>query len=102
MNALEKTSLDKSVTINLSVSKEEIASKLIQTTGKIVIDIVRIIESCKSMGLQTLVDTHVTPRQKPLSEMDDRTNKFFQKMMEGVNKVLDELSIPQFLLVLGL
>ena len=55
------------------------------------------------MSPQVFVATHVTPKQEALSQIDERTSQFFQKMMVAVNIEVDNVpTLPQSLQMLGM
>lgn len=43
------------------------------------------------MTPQMYVETQITPKLAPLSDIDERTNKFFQKLMEPINLSLNAI-----------
>lgn len=74
--------------------------KLVTAVDEVAIKVLTLLISTKNMDVNTFVDKYVTSKQEELSHLDDRTNKFFKKMMVAINDKIDSLpEIPASLIL---
>lgn len=104
MNSLENTSaLDVQVQQPLTDIQQTVNTRLTETTVKVVKEVIQTIVNSSSMSAQTFVETQITPRQAPLSEIDERTGMFFQKMMGAINEEINKVpSLSQSFMIFAM
>jgi translation initiation factor 2B subunit (eIF-2B alpha/beta/delta family) len=95
MSSLTISDPSSQISIPVTNLQQDVADKLTKTTIKVTRDFLLLMISSHKMDAKTFVDTHVTPKQAPLSQIDERTSKFFQKMMQAVNEQIDQF--PSYL-----
>jgi hypothetical protein len=89
MHSLAETTLD--VRMPLIELQQTVATKLSQTAIGVVRDVILIIMNSRNLSPEDFVKAQVTPGQAPLAEIDERTGKFFRKMMGAINEELDKV-----------
>ncbi len=82
-------------TIALVLSPQEVfISKTQATCQTVVKEVFAAIVNSANMAPRSLVDTVITPKQATLSTLDERTAKFFNKIMGTISGNLNK--VPQF------
>lgn len=82
--------------VPLTELQKQVSLKLAQTTIDIVKETLETLVSCTKMSPSDFVRTEIAPRQAPLSMLDERTSRFFKKMMGAVNEEIDKRAgLPQ-------
>ena len=76
--------VDNNVNPPLTARQQTFISETMSTRTKIITEIGCILLNCKEFSAEVFLETQVQPKQKLLSDIDNRTNKFFQWMMNSV------------------
>ena len=82
--------------------QKRVMVKLTQTVAKINFEVLVMVKMNEKSDPKLFVETFITPKQAALTQLDERTNKFFQKVMTPVNAGITQLpSLPPFFQKLG-
>lgn len=77
----------------MSPKQKAFVEKAQQTVNRVVIELLKTIAESSSMKWPMFVATFITPKQQALSEIDDRTCKFFIKMMDAINPSVEAVPL---------
>jgi hypothetical protein len=76
----------------MNPNQQAFVTKAGQIVARVVFQALTTLVQSSKMEPAQFIATHIEPMQKPLSELDERTSRFFRKMMEAINPAID--SIP--------
>jgi hypothetical protein len=77
----------------MNPNQKAFMDKANQTVSLVVNKVKKIITDSFKMKYSKFVATHIDPWQLALSEMDERTSKFFKKMMDAINPSIENVPI---------
>ncbi|CAF23566.1 hypothetical protein [Candidatus Protochlamydia amoebophila] len=75
----------------MNPNQKVFVDKATQTVSRVVIEVLKTVTESGTMKWPEFVATHIDLKQQALSEMDERTSKFFVKMMDGINPAVDDV-----------
>lgn len=78
-----------------SSNQKAFENKANETVQKVVSEVLRALITGNQMEWPQFVATYISPKQQALAEMDERTSKFFRKMMDVINPMFADIA-PSF------
>lgn len=97
MDALAKTNLEQ--TAQLTELQKTVENKLAEITLHVTKEVLETIIVSYQMAPAAFIATHIVPKQEALTQLDERTSKFFHKMMNAINEELYKNSATTTVLV---
>lgn len=73
----------------MNPNQKAFVQKATQTVSKVVSEVLKTVTEARMMKWPEFVATYINPKQQALKEMDERTSKFFMKMMDAINPGVD-------------
>lgn len=80
----------------IAESTKVFTDKANETVSRVVIEVLHTFSQAQAMQWPAFVATYVNPKQQALTEMDERTSKFFNGMMEAINPAVDAVPALNF------